>query len=554
MRFLASILFVMTLLLDPAGSQVLEPPLQDLAVGKGQRKRIELRVANSQEIPLRCTLVAHNVSVDLYGRVTPDSSAQRGCAEWLTIEETDFVLPPQEGRTIRAELKMPREVAGGYYAMFRAVFRATEGSMGTLDLGSTEGERRQLFPTMGASSLLLLDVRSRENTSDVVTDSLVISSGRVGRDLIDEQDRADGVWAVDLIMRNGGNVHTRVRGGLSIWRANGQFVGRSEFSVGRGYVLPGTRRALRARGDRPLEDGIYIGRFDVAVERQGRLQQVTTFHVVDGVASPGEPDSTTTRLLNALLPKFAIRRTFKETRIRPGRETSLIVSLKNTQNDTLRLRPLPSTWHVDSLGTNRLLLADELADPGPAGWLVEAPDEVVLEPGRTQNCRISIVPPESLMAGEYYFGVYFEDDEGVRTPPEARFNRSQLNCLRFGYDLPHEARLDTFVVRREGSRVRVDSEITNDGKRRIAPTVSVQLSRLDVTGQWQDFRQREVFDSGDTAFILPGGTRRYAHTAYELPPGSYRAELKVEFVEETVKDWVRRILFEIPESVTTASE
>jgi hypothetical protein len=290
-----------------------------------------------------------------------------------------------------------------------------------------------------------------------------------------------------------------------------------------------------------------VGRFDFNVERQGRFQEVTTFFVQDGSARPGRPDSSATVLLESLLPKFSLREQFREVSVRPGRPASVIFSVRNTHEDIVRLRPVPCTWEVDSLGMNRLVLAGERDHAGAAGWVIEAPETIEVAARRTATCRLRVEPPDTIPPGEYYLGILLEENEGAPTPPDARLVRSQLVCLRNGRDLPCAVELDTLAVTTEERRAYVSCRLANTGETRVAAYPEARIRRRDATDRWRQVGDEIGFVGGETVFLFPGGSRVYEQRIDGLPPGAYRADLSVAFAEEQHPDLARTVFFEIVE-------
>ena len=530
----------------PAIAQQIAPDFQDLSLSRGQRKRVELTIGNGQDLPLDCVVRIEDMAPSLEGfpRITP--GYERGCADWTALSADSLRLMPRSVKTVMLDIDVPRDATGGYYALIEGRFRAGDRSLSEMSLSDREAGRRDFFPPTAFHSLLLIEVKTRENQVMVATDSLHISSGRDGREVVTTPGAtATSGWAVDLVLRNDGNMHTRIAGTAAIWRTNGTLVGKAPFEVGRGYVLPATRRVFKARGDESLADGLYLGRFDMAVERQGRFQEVAAFHVSDGIAHPGEPDSAATALLQSLLPRFSFRKQFRETRVLPGRPASVIISLLNTHSDTLHLRPVPVTWRVDSLGVNQLRRPDETDDSGPCAWITELPPEFALPPRRNATCRLRVQLPDDTPEGEYYLGVLFEDAGGEPTPRDARLARSQLTCLSNGRNLPFNVTLDTLSVIPDGRSVAVDCRLTNLGQTRAACRPVMSISRRDVTGKWRRLEDEIGFPSGETMFLFPGGARVYEQRVDGMLPGEYSADLTVEFAGERQEPIHRTRYFEI---------
>jgi len=540
LRLPALMLIAMAILGHPAASQQVMPDFQDLSVARGQRVRLDYTLTNAQDIPLNCVLEVSDMAPSLDGFPQPRPGYARGCSNWAEVSADSLVLDPRSVANVTLEIQVPQDAAGGYYAIVEGLFRATDRSLDQLNLADRAPGRRPFFPPTAFRSILLIEVKTRENRVLVVPDSLHVDSGRHGSESITDPGMhgAQG-WSVDFVLRNDGTVHSRVAGTAAIWRSNGTLVGKSPFEVGRGYLLPDTRRRFRARGRENLADGLYLAKFDLTVERQGRFQEATPFHVLDGIAVPGEPDSSTIVLLRSLLPRFALREPFRETRVRPGRITSVLSSLVNTQDDSLELRPVPVVWEVDSLGVNHLMTIEEHPGNGPHGWVAEIPESLVLEPRRSGTCRVRLQPPADLQDGEYYFGVLFEDVDGAPTPPSARLNRSQLACLVNGRDLEFDIGLEEFRAGFVGDVLNLRCELDNPGQVRAACRPQVFVRRQDVTGSWTQIGDAVEFPNGDTAFILPGTRRVYGQEVTGLPPGSYQIELSVSFSGQE-RDPIRR--------------
>lgn len=532
---------LLAVLAEQATAQMVVPNFREVTVARGQRVRYEYRLVNAEDVPVTCRIKIHDMRVTLEGLGEACDDHPRGCGSWFSVEPDSIVIMPRSETTVLVAGTVPREAAGGYYALLEALIRAQDPALDNLDLRSDDDARREFFPPVLLYSMLLAEVRSRDSQIAVRSDSLAIHSGRTN-----PSDPLAGArdWRADLVLRNDGTVHTRVDGSVMVLRAGGTLVEKVPLKAGRRYVLPDHRRVFHATGSQSLADGVYVATFDLYIARQGRRQNVTPFHVVQGVATPGPPDSVTVALLRALIPPFEFRDPFLRRPIRPGLTTSIAIPLHNVSSDTVRLEPVPVVWRVDSLGANQILLLNECNDAGASAWVAESPTAVVLAPSATTAYRTALTIPDSLAPGDHFLGLMFQDP-GETPPPATRLGRTQLLLLSNDRGAAFELNLGDFTVALQGTEANLRCRVQNAGQRHAIVHPEVVLRYEGEDGRWSTVGDPIPLVGGETSLVMPGAARVFASSVSGLRPGTYEATLRVEVADQAQEPILRAAYFDI---------
>jgi hypothetical protein len=205
------------------------PPIIELSVPGGRARSFDLEIYNQGDGALNIKAYMRGLALDSIGVPIPlEEDGRWSCANWITLDRSDFELPPGETGKVRAVIKVPRGVSGGRYAII--VFEATPIVYGRTDMEVALGAR---VGTIVMESVPRTLVRDGE-----------ISRVRVSSAKEDEV-------RFDVLFRNTGNVHIRADGSLVIRNSAGRIVDRVPLEVDTGTVLPDGVRAFGATWSNP---------------------------------------------------------------------------------------------------------------------------------------------------------------------------------------------------------------------------------------------------------------------------------------------------------------
>lgn len=105
--------------LQPVSVLQVAPIMNDLAVKPGEMVRRQLTVTNLARIPLPMKAYSRAfIAIDEYGGSdTPDDTNPNSVQHWFTFENPDFILQPEETKSINYTITIPEDARpGGHYA------------------------------------------------------------------------------------------------------------------------------------------------------------------------------------------------------------------------------------------------------------------------------------------------------------------------------------------------------------------------------------------------------------------------------------------------------
>jgi P pilus assembly chaperone PapD len=212
----------------------------------------------------------------------------------------------------------------------------------------------------------------------------------------------------------------------------------------------------------------------------------------------------------------------------PGSTTTQPVTLTNYGKETVRIRARLTDWDLTRDGTPQF----EGSDAGrysATSWVRLAPPEQTIEPGASAIVRFSANLPEGVEPGGYRTGILFEFEPEARAaaPKRELAFKSRIATLIYinsGTSVA-AAELVDVRVRPADSGVDVVATVKNSGRRTVRTKGTLQL--FDASGALA--REAVVPDVP----LLPESEREVTvpvaiAAASPLPPGLYRAELKLD--------------------------
>ncbi len=213
------------------------PPIVELQAPPGGLRRFSARVSNDGPEAVTVSVHSAGVEMDLDGvpGVAPADS-EWSCAPWIELERQSLELSAGESEEVRAELRIPRGVRGGRYAV--VLFR-------TEVAGSPRGPVHLRLAASTGSVVMVTISRTDERDGQV---------SKLGIEPL-----GDGALGFTAIFENTGNVHVTMRGAVVVRDATGRIVARLPLETGTGTVLPGGARRATALWDKwgRCPDGEY---------------------------------------------------------------------------------------------------------------------------------------------------------------------------------------------------------------------------------------------------------------------------------------------------------
>jgi hypothetical protein len=518
-----------------AGTSIL-PRLQEIDAARGQRRAVDLRVSNKDDEPLQVTMIARSMEVSEDGvPVLTRNPEARTCAGWITFEPERFTLGPNEAIVVTAHIAVPSTVTGSYGSLLLARYIA-EHTQTTFDIDGAAQTTLELG--MAASSILFVNVRGRDNTIAIVPEKATLSPGGSDGELrVFANASDDRGWTFALSVKNDGNTLDVVRGGARIYAPGPRFVDTADFEVGRGYVMAEARRTFTAEGSKPLADGEYFVRVNLARKNGTPIQGVFPFHIRDGRAHEGEATEEFEKVVDAFNPKLELSKTWLDIEVVGGSSRQQGIRVVNRSAEAVVARPRIATFTLDDRGLPRFLPAGA-AERDCTSWLTLRPDSLALEPGQGRSVRIRVAAPDTL-DGEYYAAVNFVEDglDWTHTPIESQLPRTLIITAREERSSHRSAEIvDVEIVPVGPLNRSIEAVVENRGNTHCFATGRVTIYDAD----WNSQLESVEFGSLRT-ILLPGQRRAFKVTCPgKLDVGAYKAVVEVSYAQDAERLSVER--------------
>jgi hypothetical protein len=236
------------------------PPIIELSVPQGGVHMFDLRVCNQGDGPLSIRAYVLGIKLAVDGTPIPlkEGEGQWSCANWTTLDKTEFELPSGKTQAVRATIRVPWGVAGGRYATI--LFEATP-----------------ILPYR-ITSEVALGARVGAIVMESVPHTLV-KDGEVLEARISDSKKNAVVFTVEF--RNTGNVHVKAKGSVVIKNIKGRIIDTVPLNVDTGTVLPGSIRVFEATWSNPkrMEKGDYSAEVRINYGGMKAALGVVHFHL-----------------------------------------------------------------------------------------------------------------------------------------------------------------------------------------------------------------------------------------------------------------------------------
>ena len=381
---------------------------------------------------------------------------------------------------------------------------------------------------MKYGAVLLLNVKSRSNSVDLVLDTLSISPPDTSAyaSLFYPEGSA---WKCSVPITNNGNTHTLAKGILTIWSSNTQKYDQAELKAGMGYILPERKRIFHAYGKRPMIEGSYIVSANLRTREGKTLHKEYPIFVHKGKITLGEPSEEMKELMVLLAPAFVFEKYFKEYTIEAKARRTGHLTLTSVSDEPVILYPHILQWTLDIFGRVVLLKNSPKIDRSCASWIDIGQDSIVLAPGRRKRVKFKIAAPDEI-DGEYYAAINVTKNDSLSDVSTdllqpttvllvARSKRTSASKAEF-----HEVKS---ISTKDGG-IKFLIAVKNVGN--CKSIIEGRLNLLD-----KDYARigDPLTFGGNGAWILPGAIRAFELTWDDkIPPGGYMADITMTYISD----------------------
>ncbi len=527
-----STLVLFTLLLAAGLAQasiVLSPPVQEIPVYRGKQATFTITAINDGDETESIQFLVKNMDITEEGRpYASDSTYDRGCADWITLDPVEAVVGPMQRVEITGTVEAPRDAQGAYYAMF--LVNVNERQIDLEDGGAGFKILSQ------AGTVLMPVVQSGRNEAVLYPDTLIVYPNGQEAELQNNVLAETAGWEVLLGIRNEGLVHTTARGDFTLWSSAGVRLETVPLESGQGYILPGRTRNFRASGGGSLVDGYYLMSFNLRTREGRTITENLPFSIREGKVRFNETAEGTEALLKAAMPRFRLREKILQRNLSPGGDSYLAINLQNVSNDTIKLHPELLEWFIDPSGYSKFSNVLPPHNRSCTDWIEILDTDIVLLPKRSTSVKAKVHTPEDAVDGEFYGAITFIP-EGVDPELLDQFRgiRTQLMILK-GPDAGKVAvEIDSVYIetRTDGEEDYCDFSfiVHNSGSRYCYADGNIVIEKEVAPGVYDLFTDTPVF-GGHEAVIMPNSDRAFRLSLPGIPSGKYRAVVRVAYDSE----------------------
>jgi hypothetical protein len=517
----------------------LMPPIQEIEVHRGKMGTFTVMVHNDGDEDVSSSFSAHGLDMTIDGQtIIADTAYVHGCGNWITLEPEEFVIKAHETLTLKGKVTVPKNAEGGYYALVRGSFAGI-----TIPLSAEAANIRgsQIALQSQAMVAVLLTIPSSRNRPQIAPDTLLIyprgedNESREPAE-VDFARAGTGGWTVVMPLRNEGNIHARVSGRVSILSESGSLLESADFWAGRGYVLPGKVRNLRAHGKNALQDGYYLIRAQLQVSGSPIKSNCFPFAIYKGEVYPGAATEDLMKLLRATSPGFSLKRFFIQRTISPGGSSFITIPLVSTSDDTVILTPRKMDWSMGTSGQLTLGNSPDFQPRSCSPWIEFLEDTIIVVPKKNTALRLRAAIPKGI-EGEYYSAIVFDHEEARSDlPVEFMLPRTQLLSLVTNKNAVSQIELDSVSVSKETTKDftlhRFVFTVSNTGNIHCFVTGTLSLEEEASKGIYKPAGNPQNFGDRET-YLLPGAVRKFEVDVPLIEPAQYRLILSVNYSEET---------------------
>jgi hypothetical protein len=234
------------------------PPLLEISVPPGGRKVYQLTVKNMGDVKVSVRPEIMDLTLSVAGSAEPvaKGTSEWSCADWVSMNTSEFALEPGEGEQRDLTFEVPRGTNGGRYCVVIFETRPYEAKGGGPHISISTRTGTIIMETVSRTvprSGEISDLRIRHATGDTME--------------------------IGAYFSNTSNIHVKIKPSCVIKSADGRIIDRVKLDAGTGTVLPGGKRQMAGywANKRKMLPGKYVAEVTVDFRGLKRAVQTTEF-------------------------------------------------------------------------------------------------------------------------------------------------------------------------------------------------------------------------------------------------------------------------------------
>ena len=367
----------------------LSPQLVELELSPGEKRAFSISLINEgKKKGAKFKVYISDLGEHRSGkyRVLDEEKSGFSAAGWITVSDKKLSIGPNDGKDIFAEVRVPRGVVGGHYAII--VFELVpEGSSSAQRFGSLTLRHRMTtaveITIKGRRAKRRADITSLKTFSEKQVPVLK----KYGKDTL--------LFTASL--KNEGNIHIFGEGTLTIRNKKGGRVKQVPLGGGRGTVLPESTVDFSSIVKRDFGPGDYVAE---AVIRYGGYRPARAKLNFSVTEKETKPIIETKSFRQGKDIGFEVTPHLVEINSPPGALRSNGIVVHNRDEKAIEI------WiYARALRYNRygelVRLASAKGSYSCGEWLTITPSNFTLPPGGKKGVRILARVPEGVSGGRY---------------------------------------------------------------------------------------------------------------------------------------------------------
>lgn len=435
----------------------------------------------------------------------PEPGTSRwSCAKWISLSSSDISVEPGKVKNVTCQIRVPQGEVGGKYAVIMCEKKGNE-------MEEIEDNEARITSNWRIGCAVLLSVRGHnvKKNAEIFNIKVVPVS--------------DG-WLSSVFLENKGNIHISANGEVVIKDEKDRIICKDKLVTRKGEtILPEGVCKYVSHLRRTLPMGTYT--IKAILDYGGVKSAVKEMAFYSkGVASNLEVREDGTK--KESIPFCMIFPPTLEMEVLPGRFFSRVLTLKNTRNEPIRVRPKIMDFDITPTGVVKYLNPGETSFSAANWFKLESLEEFIIPEEGEKRLKLSIKIPSDAEGGRYAtFVLEAVTEDGLQSISEMPL------LISVNYNIKKEIKIAKFKVatfKKQADELVIMCSIKIENTGNIHFNPKKYLLIYNPNGEASE----PIPISINENILLPKGVQDIKFKlspAKEIKDGWYHAELVVEY-------------------------